>query len=455
MVRRRSVPDRTFLFGLILLVLSCLTSGCSTHIPIPPGEIPPAKPVLPSEEQYGHEILSKLSEEYPLDMSHPRAVEVFDVVERLSKAANANGDPWHVYIFRDPNFKNAAATQGNHVFIWTGLLDSTKSEGELAAILGHEMSHVLARHTDPDPNEQVKKMLIGAGALAAGIAVAAVSQGSIGSNLGDLTSNVTQSVGEGLFLNPYSQERELEADQVGLFLMADAGFDPQAAIEFWKRAETDPAFDTSLSFLSTHPPAADRLAQLEKYLPDAKRRFRGELPKGKAINPPPGAPAQGPGPQGGSAPQGVNQSAQAGYSASSGQPGQSPPPPAPVGRDPRNGSPHERGRVEPPPTVGAPVEPLPPGDTFAVDPQHPPRSVPEAPPLSGSSSANNSFAISAQWTVAADKVQLRTSPSRSAKAIGEFRAGAVVTGRPVDDGWFEVEQPDHGFIPYSYVRPAR
>jgi hypothetical protein len=215
-----------------------------------------------------------------LDYDHPRGQNVNSIVEQLTKAARADSDPWHVYVFKDANFKNAAATRGNHVFIWTGMIDTTKNDDELAAVLAHEIGHVLARHTDPDPDEEMKKLLINLGAIAAGIAAARVTGSpNWGETVGDLTQTVTDQVAKGLLLNPYSRDRELEADQIGLFLMADAGYNPQAAIDFWSRAQGDPSFGSSLTFFSTHPPASERLDELRILLPEALARFDGRSPK--------------------------------------------------------------------------------------------------------------------------------------------------------------------------------
>ncbi len=272
---------KPFYFCLIFLLnLSCAAS----RKPIPIGIVPPAKRSSITDEQYGHQILTALTEKYPLDYNHPRATEVYSVVDRLTKAAGAGADPWHVYIFRDPQFKNAAATRGNHVFIWTGLLDSTKSEAELAAILAHEISHVLAGHTDPDPNEEIRKLFIGLGSLAAGIAVSTVAGNpTIGDSLGRITAGATQELASGFLLYPYSRDNELEADRIGLLLMAQAKYDPQAAIDFWTRAENDPNFTASIAFFSTHPPAKDRLGKLKEVLPLALKKYNDSSGIEKAV----------------------------------------------------------------------------------------------------------------------------------------------------------------------------
>lgn len=259
---------------LVLSLFSSLSACAPKRAPIPQGVIPDPRPPSVQDEQYGHQVLGELTQQFPLEYNDPRLDKVVAIVDRLSVAAKADKDPWHVYLLKDDSVKNAAATRGNHVFIWTGMLDAVTNDDELAGILGHEVAHVLARHTDPDPNEEAKKLLISVGALAASIAVAqATSNPMAAQNLGNLAGSLTQSIGEGVLVNPYGRELEHEADRLGMLVMAEAGYDPKAVIVFWERAQQDPSFSSSLQFFSTHPVAEDRLKELNAALPDALQRY--------------------------------------------------------------------------------------------------------------------------------------------------------------------------------------
>lgn len=259
--------------GLLCAVL-VLTSCAPARMPLKTGEIPEARPLKPDEEQYGHQVLQALTEQYELDYNHPRYNEVVGIVEKLTAAADADKDPWHVFILRDNNLKNAAATRGNHVFVWTGMLDYTSSEAELATVISHEIAHVLARHTDPDPNEEARKLLIQVGAMAAAMAAAgATSSYQASQVVGNLTGAVTQEVASGMLIYPYTRDMELEADSLGMFIMAKAGYDPREALRFWEKAATDPDFSSSVEFLSSHPVASDRLTRLRQQLPEAEKLY--------------------------------------------------------------------------------------------------------------------------------------------------------------------------------------
>lgn len=385
----------------ILTYFALVGTACApSHSPIPPGVIPQARPVTISEEQYGHQVLSELSEKFELDYNDPRLQRVEDIVARLTQAAGADKDPWHVFLFKDPDFKNAAATRGNHVFVWSGMLDATKSDDELATILGHEIAHVLAGHTDPDPNEEVKRLLIDVGAMAAGIAAGVVLQSpQFGQVVVDLTSQATQQIGNSLLVYPFTRELELEADRVGLMIMAEAKYNPEAAIEFWQRAQTDPDFSSSLQFLSSHPVATDRLDQLKHVLPLALARFRGEpitnfpadyplLSQGAThsnSNPPDISPA-------------INTATRD------------------ASTDMGNDSFDLRGAVNP--TISSP--------------QRTPTNA-------------NSLSIT-YWVVQKGPAVIYVRPSATSKALGELKRGAAVPVRDRKNGWLEILAPEHGFL---------
>ena len=260
---------------LSLLILLTLGACSPTRPPVPVGTIPKPKAPSISEEQYGHKVLQTMSEKFEIDYNDPRLNDIIDITDKLTRAADAHNNPWHVYLFKAPQVKNAAATRGNHVFVWSGMLDATKNDGEIATILAHEIAHVLAGHTDPDPNEQAKKILIRIGAMAAGIAVSqGVGDPNAAANLGRITATLTDQVGQGILVNPYSKKLELEADHVGMMIMAEAGYDPQDALNFWDRASKDKTFGGSgTAFFSTHPVAENRLESLQKALPKALKRY--------------------------------------------------------------------------------------------------------------------------------------------------------------------------------------
>lgn len=255
----------------LLLTVLALTSCGAARTPIKPGSVPQALAVSAEDEQYGHEVLSTLSEQYALDRDDSRVNRVRDLVHRLTEHITPNQDPWHVYVFADPDFKNAAATRGNYIFIWSGIINDVQDDDELAAILAHEIGHVLAGHTSSNPAEEARAMISGAAGSATGQVLAATGQNSIVADLAEMAVKLSL---EALLVNPDLQQKELEADHIGLFLMADAGFNPQKAVTFWSRMSENPDYaGFPLEFLSSHPSSVSRYTELEALLPQATARY--------------------------------------------------------------------------------------------------------------------------------------------------------------------------------------
>ncbi len=415
MIAAMVLPARTTattLSRLLLGIVLFFSAACGpSRPPVPVGTIPKAKDVSVAEEQYGQKILGTLTKKWKVDYNHPRVPNVRAAVKQLTKAAKADQHTWHVYVLRDDNFKNAAATRGNHVFIWTGMIDATQNDAELAGILGHEIGHVLARHTDPDPNEQMKKMLINVGALAAGVAAtAATGDPNLGQTAGQIASQLTNKVGEGLLLNPYSQKKEDEADHIGLFMMADAGYNPQSAIDFWKRAAADPSFggNGTLAFFSTHPPAAERLAALQSLLPRAMARYKGETYVAKAP-----APQQAP--------------------------------------SPRVPSPQVQVKVPSVPSQPAPRTNKRGNSKTGSQPQ----ATKKQDPASDSWDVRGIPTATSSWRVTARRAVLYVSPSLESKKLGEFPRGAVIDSVLDEGDWLRISFPEVGYLRSSALKEIK
>lgn len=260
------MPKRLIIFLCSLLVLA----ACSTErYKFQPGEIPEISTLSSEDEQYGHEVLGMIMDEYQLDRDDNNINRVRGIVDKLAASANSGNAPWHVYVFKDDSVENAAATRGNYIFIWTGMLKRVADDNELATVLAHELSHVLAGHTMPTPTEEFSEMF---GQVTGQITSEIVSaQGPYGP-LASIAGALTQAIIEAAIVNPEQQRKELEADQIGLFLMSKAGYDPDRAIEFWSRMSNDGSGDFGLiQFISTHPSSSERLTRLNELLPEARK----------------------------------------------------------------------------------------------------------------------------------------------------------------------------------------
>lgn len=273
---------------ILLALLLVTVLGCGAkRPPIPVGEIPPQLGVAAADEEYGQQVFRELAKKYPLDTDDKRIAHVREVTDRLTRAAQVDHNPWHVHVFDAPDFANAAATRGNFLFVWSGLFRDLRSEAELAGILAHELAHVLAGHTAPNPFEETTRIISGVVGDVAGQVVS--YQGPYGI-LADLASLMVRELIEAALINPDSQANELEADQVGLFIMADAGYNPEAAYEFWTRVKDQPGYrGGTIPALSSHPSSAERLTAIKALLGPARVRYEQSRSPTAGTSPSPSA----------------------------------------------------------------------------------------------------------------------------------------------------------------------
>ena len=148
--------------------------------------------------------------------------QVKRVAERIIAVSDKPNLPWEVKVI-DENQANAFALPGGKIAVYTGMLPITRDDAGLAAVIGHEVGHVLARHSAERVSQQMVAQGLG-GALAAGLG----TDPALGQQVAGLFA-------QGLAL-PWGRKQESEADYIGLILMAKAGYDPRAARDLWVRA---------------------------------------------------------------------------------------------------------------------------------------------------------------------------------------------------------------------------
>jgi predicted Zn-dependent protease len=166
----------------------------------------------------------------------------------------------------DENTINAWCMPGGKVVVYTGLLPVTKDEQSLAVVMGHEISHAIARHG----NQRMSEAMVAQGfGLVLSVAVSQKPQ-----VVQDLFLQAF-GVGANLGLLSYSRKQESEADKMGLIFAASAGYDPEAAITFWERmAASSGSGEKPPELLSTHPSDERRIADLKKFMPEAKKYYK-------------------------------------------------------------------------------------------------------------------------------------------------------------------------------------
>ncbi len=267
----------------VLAIALLFLVGCSGRTPVTPGHIPVATELSLEDEQYGHAVLAEVTKTYPISHDRQAVLRVRGIADKLTRAAGADSHPWHIYVLKGDSVVNAAATRGNHLFVWTGMLRTATTDGELATVIAHELGHVLARHTKPTPGEEAARVMADTSGTIAG-QIVRTQPGY--APLAQLAAILVSEGMKALAVNPNSQRLEHEADHIGFFMMADAGYDPREALRFWsKMARVENIDAPGLQFFSSHPATQERLEELETLLPEAEARFYGIRPSPSAIAP--------------------------------------------------------------------------------------------------------------------------------------------------------------------------
>jgi predicted Zn-dependent protease len=195
--------------------------------------------------------------------SGPQADMVAHVVGRIARVADDITEvdyQWEAVLL-DSAEANAFALPGGKIAVLAGLLQVARTQDQLAAVVGHELAHVLARH---GAERLTQQKLAETGRLAIGIAIGDMDPAAQGAILGALGLGAQFGV-----LMPFSRIHESEADRIGLILMARACFDPSAAVEVWANMGRQ-AGEGPPEFMSTHPSHGSRMEALTGALEDAR-----------------------------------------------------------------------------------------------------------------------------------------------------------------------------------------
>ncbi|MES1945061.1 peptidase M48 Ste24p [Salinisphaera sp. PC39] len=241
----------------IVLLLAAAVTACATS---PLGR--PQLKLFPEAElaQMGAASYAEIKKETKTSSD----ASVNRYVRCIANAITAQtGGNWEVTVFADDQ-ANAFALPGGKIGVYTGLLDVAENQDQLAAVMAHEVAHVLADHG----NERVSTSFAAQSGLELVSAVSGAGQSATGQKVMSLLGLGTQ-VG---VLLPFSRAQESEADILGLQLMARSGFRPEASVALWRnmaeRSEGQPP-----EFLSTHPSHGSRIGALQENMPKARQLY--------------------------------------------------------------------------------------------------------------------------------------------------------------------------------------
>lgn len=200
------------------------------------------------------------------------AARIIEAAKRSKYAEMAQQFQWEVTVIKDDRTMNAFALPGGKIAVYTGIFPVAKTEAGLAAVMGHEVVHALARH---GAERMSQGQLTNAALQAAGAAIGASSSNPTLSQAAMAALGAGAQVG---VLLPFSRAHESEADYIGILLAADAGYDPRESVHLWERMEQLSKGGGPAEFLSTHPGHETRIQQLKKWMPEALAIYQTKTP---------------------------------------------------------------------------------------------------------------------------------------------------------------------------------
>jgi len=225
--------------------------------------------------QLGAEAYPQLLEGEKILRRGPEVDQVMRVGDRIRRAAeegsftwpNRGTFEWEFTVVDNDEVVNAWALPGGKVAVYTGILRVAGSDAGLATVMGHEVAHAIAGHGG---ERMTQSAILDYGRQGAQALLGEQTQTTMA--LFDQAWSVGSSAG---VLLPFSRKHESEADEIGLMLMASAGYDPREAVAFWERMSGGGGSEP-WEFLSTHPNHDTRVKRLRALMPEALEIYRGE-----------------------------------------------------------------------------------------------------------------------------------------------------------------------------------
>lgn len=207
------------------------------------------------------------------------AARIIEAAKRSKYAEMAQQFQWEVTVIKDDKTMNAFALPGGKIAVYTGIFPVAKTEAGLAAVLGHEVVHALARH---GAERMSQGQLTNAALQIAGAAAGGAGDGGLMSQAAMAALGAGAQVG---VLLPFSRKHESEADYIGIVLAAEAGYDPRESVGLWERMAQLSGGGGPAEFLSTHPGHDTRIQQLKKWMPEALAIYQSKSPSSSSPLP--------------------------------------------------------------------------------------------------------------------------------------------------------------------------
>ena len=264
-IRKTSNP-RTILGFVGGVLLALASTGCALN-PVS-GRPEPVFTTEKGEIKQGNDSAEWIESEIGLVDNPQLEAYIDELGQRLATHSPRKNIEYYFYVL-DMIEPNAFALPGGHIYVSRGLLALINSESQLAAILGHEIGHVAARHSVRRQTASAPLLPLQIVSAIGGAATAIVSP-----RLGQIVANAGQLPGA-FAMAAYGRDQEQEADELGQQIAAAAGFDPEALARILHTLALEERLSGSdpnrTSFLRTHPPSPQRAIDAEKYGRDIVR----------------------------------------------------------------------------------------------------------------------------------------------------------------------------------------
>ena len=263
--RRGSFLGPRVWMALALVGFAFISYQCSTEYNPVTGEEQHLSLAPQQEIALGLQAMPEMMQQYGGELQNPEAQALVDRVgKRVVERSDAGKTDWQYdfHLLADRQTINAFALPGGQVFITAALLQKLQTEGQLAGVLGHEVGHVVARHSAQRmAKDQLTQGITGA------VLVASGSRND---------AQMAQMVGQMVNMK-YGREDELQSDTLGVRFMSQAGYDPRAMVGVQEMLAAEAGGNAPPEIMSTHPSAPNRIQTIEAAIADI---FPNGVPSG-------------------------------------------------------------------------------------------------------------------------------------------------------------------------------
>lgn len=209
-----------------------------------------------SEIEIGKNTDRQIRQKYRVSSNATRSQRINAIGQRL--AANSDRKINYTFTVLDDEMVNAFAAPGGFIYITTGLLKRLENDNEIAAVLSHEIGHVVEKHS----LKAIQRQMLAQFGLQ--IMTSLLGEGGLSQSLLLKASEISAS----LLLLKNSRQNELQSDIDGVRLMRLSGYDPHAMIDVQRMLLAQSSRDSGLAILSTHPPSQERIDMIQKAISD-------------------------------------------------------------------------------------------------------------------------------------------------------------------------------------------